>query len=458
MAGIAVWQRIGTAWQDFAARPLPVKQTRLQVPEAERDAVTGLPGLDAARQRLAQWCSPEAGEAPSVHALLLGIRRFETINLAYGTATGDAVLAELAVRITHFAADELDGPWFVARGGGGSFLVVAREACSRERWQLFAEQLADVAARPMARANGGTLRLSPRIALLRAVADESAESVLDRLAQTLEIAQRRQGRRVCWADGEVTRAGRTAAELEADLHHAIERGEIEVLYQPQFALDDGRLTGAEALARWNHPLLGRIGAGALFAIAERADQVTALSRQIARLALAGAAQWPEGLRLSLNVTPADLGEPGFAEALCEAVAASGFDPARLTIEVTEQVLLADIQLAGQVLGELAARGMRVALDDFGAGFCNFRYLKLLPLHYLKLDRSMADGISEDGRDLAVLRAIVAMAGALGLAVIAEGIETEEQRALIAAEGCAYYQGFLGAQPMAADEFAALSVG
>ena len=131
---------------------------------------------------------------------------------------------------------------------------------------------------------------------------------------------------------------------------------------------------------------------------------------------------------------------------------SGFAPWRLTLEVTEQVLLSDTAHAAAVLRELAGQGIRIALDDFGAGFCNFRYLKLLPLHYLKLDRAMIDGVAGDSRDLAVLRASIAMAGALDLKVIAEGVESETQRALIAAEGCASYQGFLMAQPMSAAQF------
>ncbi|MDE2596410.1 MAG: GGDEF domain-containing protein [Sphingomonadales bacterium] len=424
--------------------------------DRDRDALTGLPGLEAARLRLEQWSTPADDGAPSFHALLLGLRRFDTINLAYGAAAGDSALAEVAARITHFAADELDGPWLAARGGGGSFLLVANEACSRERWQLFAEQLADRVARPIARNGGGSLRLSPRIALLRGLAGEGAESALDRLGQTLDQAQHRQGRRVAWADGVTTRAGRTAAQLEADLLDAIDRDEIEIVYQPQFAAADDRLTGAEALARWNHPQLGRIGAGALFAIAERADHVAPLSRHIARLALEGAHGWRADMRLSLNVTPADLAAGSFAQGLMETVRASRFAPERLTLEVTEQVLLADLTLAQTALAELAGQGVRLALDDFGAGFCNFRYLKVLPLHYLKLDRSMVDGVTSDARDLAVLRAIIAMAGSLGLKVIAEGIETEAQRAAIAAEGCAFYQGFLRAQPMSAADFGVLA--
>lgn len=433
--------------------------SRNPVPEAERDPVTGLPGLDSARQRLEEWI--RAAHAPdgqmAVHALLLGLRRFDAINLAYGASAGDGALAEVAARMSHFAADELDCPWFLARGSGGNFLLVANEACSRERWQLLAGQLADAIARPIA-GPGGSLRLSPRIALLRAMPGENAESLLDRLGQTLALARRQQGRRLLWADREIVRAGRTAAQLEADLLRAIDRDEIEIAYQPQFACVDDRLGGAEALARWQHPKLGRIGAGALFTIAERADHLGPLSRHIARLALDKARDWPEPLRLSLNVTAGDLAAANYAEDFLALLAATGFPPGRLTIEVTEQALLGDIQLAATALGRLAGAGIRIALDDFGAGFCNFRYLKILPLHYLKLDRTMVDGIPGDARDLAVLRGIVAMARALDLSVIAEGIESEEQREAIAAEGCDWFQGFLKAQPMRGEEFLKLAGG
>jgi EAL domain-containing protein (putative c-di-GMP-specific phosphodiesterase class I) len=153
------------------------------------------------------------------------------------------------------------------------------------------------------------------------------------------------------------------------------------------------------------------------------------------------------LRLSLNVTAADLAAGSFTFDLGKALGKTGFPTDRLTLEVTEQVLVADMTLAERSLSDLARLGIRIALDDFGAGFCNFHYLKTLPLHYLKLDRSMVDGITEDPRDLAVLRAIVAMAKALDLDVVAEGIETEAQRLTVAREGCSSYQGFVRAQPM-----------
>ena len=415
------------------------------------DAVTGLVGRDAAAARLDEWLA----RGGRVHALLVGLKRFDAVNLAYGKAAGDAALAEVAQRMRHFAAEELDGLWLAARGGGGQFLLLATEPCSRERWQLAAGQLLDALARPIA-TTWGTLRLSPRGALLRGVEGESAASVFDRLGQTLETATTQPGRRLLWADGEGRRGGRSAAQLEGDLLRALDLGEIELVYQPQFGCGDDRLVGAEALARWNHPKLGRVGAGALFAVAERADHVPQLSHHIARLALGEAARWPMDLRLSLNVTAGDLASADYAARLSALIKQTGFAPWRLTLEVTEQVLLGDAAQAAATLSALAAQGIRIALDDFGAGFCNFRYLKLLPLHYLKLDRAMIDGVTGDARDLAVLRAIIAMAGALSLKVIAEGVETESQRLLVAAEGCASYQGFLRAEPMSAAKFAMLA--
>jgi EAL domain-containing protein (putative c-di-GMP-specific phosphodiesterase class I) len=252
--------------------------------------------------------------------------------------------------------------------------------------------------------------------------------------------------------GDRRRGGRRLVELTA----AIDEGQVEILFQPQFSSADGRLAGGEALSRWNHPRLGRIGAEALFDIAERADHAAELTRHVASRALRVAEAWPARLRLSLNVTPSDLAADRFAETILEAAVAAGFSPARLTLEITEQALVSDLERSAVQLERLAARGVSIALDDFGAGFCNFRYLKRLPLHWLKLDRSMIEGIVDDERDLAVLRGIVAMARALGLKVLAEGIETEAQREVIVREGCDAWQGFLGGTPMTAEKFAALA--
>ncbi len=246
--------------------------------------------------------------------------------------------------------------------------------------------------------------------------------------------------------------GRRVEELNA----AIAQGQVEILFQPQFASADSQLVGAEALARWHHPRLGRVGAEALFDIAERSGRAAELTRHIAGRALAAATRWPEPLRLSLNVTATDLHEDDFANIVIDAALQAGFGLERLTLEITEQALVTELGRSAEQLERLAACGVRIALDDFGAGFCNFHYLKRLPLHLLKLDRSMLDGVVENERDRAVLRGILAMATALGLKVVAEGVESEGQRVAIAREGCEIWQGFLGAAPMAAEEFAAFA--
>lgn len=240
---------------------------------------------------------------------------------------------------------------------------------------------------------------------------------------------------------------RASAELADELELALRLGQIEVRFQPQFACEDGRIVGAEALARWQHPSFGEIGARDLFDAAAKAGMAEELPRHVLSLAIAKAGDWPPGLRLSLNVTPKQLLSEGFLARITAELKDSGLDPKQVTLEITEELLLDDLDLAARRLAPLREMGIQIALDDFGAGFCNFDYLKRLPLDALKLDRSMVQGIASDERDLAVLRAIATLAQVLGLDVVAEGIETEEQRRAVVAEGCAYWQGFLGAEPL-----------
>jgi EAL domain-containing protein (putative c-di-GMP-specific phosphodiesterase class I) len=252
------------------------------------------------------------------------------------------------------------------------------------------------------------------------------------------------------------RRTRTWNNASTALVAALDRGAIEVLFQPQFAAVGGTLVGGEALARWVDAPNPPIGGTVLFELAETSGLATRLSRHVAAAALAAASRWRGALQLSLNVTAADLAEANFANIIAAALAEADFPPERLTLEITEQVLVADLDRSAARLRQLAELGVRIALDDFGAGFCNFGYLKRLPLHYLKLDRSMIDGVDDNPRDLAVLRGIISMAVALELEVVAEGVERETQRATIEREGCVAWQGFFGARAMAADEFLELT--
>ena len=429
---------------------------------AQRDRLTGLIPAEAALERIGEWhrAAHERGERAFVHAMLLRLKNFSAVNLAHGQIEGDGALVAVAERMLHFARSELGARWLVARVAGDSFLLALDEGISRERWQWLAEELGRWVARPVAlsgrEARALPIRLRPRFALSRSIPGETPERMLSRLAETLETQHCGPLRCPVWVDGTLSPAGRGGAQLEADLAAALDGGGIEIAYQPQFACADGRMVGAEALARWQHPLLGPIGPDTLFAIAERADLVPQVSRHIMRAALAGARDWPAHLRLSLNVTAADLFHGAFDTLIARALAETGFAAERLTLEITESALVCDLDRTARSLLRLTASGTRIALDDFGAGFCNFRYLKLLPLHELKLDRSMVQGVAEDTRDLAVLRGIVAMATALEVEVTAEGIETEAQRDIVAGEGCATWQGFLGAPALSSEEFARLA--
>ncbi len=243
--------------------------------------------------------------------------------------------------------------------------------------------------------------------------------------------------------------------ITEDLADALTADTVQLLFQPQWRCADGALAGAEALVRWQHPDHGTLAGDALVAISQSGGIARRLSRHIARGALLAALDWPAQVRLSLNVTAMDLFDRTFGEGLLAMLDETGFPTERLTLEITEQALVADLDRSATRLALLADAGIRIALDDFGAGFCNFRYLKVLPLHALKLDRSMIEGVTHEAKDLAVLRGIIAMARALDLQVIAEGIETEAQRDMVVREGCHVWQGYLGGRAVVAADFADL---
>jgi EAL domain-containing protein (putative c-di-GMP-specific phosphodiesterase class I) len=280
------------------------------------------------------------------------------------------------------------------------------------------------------------------------VAEDSAASLLRRASEAL-------------FEGHVPREASAPPldALGADLRHALDRHEIEVLFQPQVAVATGQIVGVEALARWRHPVHREIGAETLFAAAGHAGLEGALSDHVQKLALSGAARWPASLaklRLSLNVTAGDVGRAGFADRLLGRVDMSGFPRSRLTIELTESGIMEDLGEAARLFAELRGAGCRVAIDDFGTGYSSLAYLKALPLDYLKIDKKLSQDITGNARDRVVVRGVIDMARSLGLAVVAEGVETEAQLELLAKEGCQYYQGFLCAEPLDAIALAGLA--
>lgn len=249
---------------------------------------------------------------------------------------------------------------------------------------------------------------------------------------------------------EVSVAALPRRRLADDLRAAMDRGEIELRFQPQVRLSDDRITGVEALARWRHAEVGELGADMLFAAAGRANLLPALSQHIHVIALAEVARWPAALgalSVAINITASDLARRDFAPDLLAQAAAHSIAPRRLTVEITEHELIANLAGAGQALAALRAAGVTVALDDFGTGYSSIAYLKALPLDYLKVDGGLSGDLLGEPRDQVVVRHVIAMARELELGVIAEGVEREEHRAALAAAGATHYQGFLCAAPL-----------
>jgi diguanylate cyclase (GGDEF)-like protein len=403
--------------------------------------------LDPAAARA--WIERRLARGEQSSAILIALSRFDLVNSGYGRAAGDALIRAAGRRIAAEARDTLGKRHVVARLKGPDFMVAIGDDADAE---TVAEALSAALGRPFA-IDGALVSVGARVGVATARAGEGTDALLRRATDALDDARASDGATIRVADAPVI-----ADALSVDLRRAIDGGEIAVLFQPQVAIATGKITGVEALARWEHPVFGAVGADQLFAAADRADLGLALSDHIQRLALETAAAWPEPLasqRLSINLTAADIARPGFADIFLDRVDAARFARGRLTVEITESGLIDDLGAAAQLLATLRHAGCRVAIDDFGTGYSSLAYLKALPLDYLKIDKKLAQDITGSPRDRVVVRGVIEMARSLGLTVIAEGVETEEQLDLLAKEGCQYYQGFLCAEPLTGAALAGL---
>ena len=378
-----------------------------------------------------------------VSVMLLALSRLDFVNAAYGRPAVDALIDAAGRRLRSAVAGVIAGDHLAVRISGSEFVVVA--VADAARIKAVSAAIDEALAKPFP-VEQTLAVLGTRVGIATRSPRDDAAALLHRASEALAAAKA--------SDGVVRTAAKAGVApldtLAVDLHHAIDRGEIDLLFQPQVEIASGRITGVEALARWDHATLGPLGAETLFAAADRADLGIALSDHIQQLALARAAAWPrplQALRLSVNLTAGDVTRPGFAALFLARIDESGFPRGRLTVEITETGLIEDLPAAAALFATLRGGGCRVAIDDFGTGYSSLAYLKALPLDYLKIDKALASDIDKSPRDRIVVRSVIEMAQSLGLPVIAEGVETDAQLALLAVAGCAYYQGFLRAQPL-----------
>jgi diguanylate cyclase (GGDEF)-like protein len=421
-------------------------------PEREDiDALTGLPTADRIRGWVEARLADETTPDPRCALLMLGIMRFGLVNAAFGRPTGDAVLQGVARRIERVIDRIGLGNAMIARTAGSEFTIALGAPVSADSAELIANRLVESVAWPFV-SGDSLIPLSCRIGIA-AIEGEGRRDVgtlFQRASAALAAAKHGDSGLVRALDADSEAEAHRHNQLEIDLRRALDHDQIDILFQPQVDVGTGRIMGVEALARWKHPQLGELGAVPLFATAARSDFVVQLSTYVQQRALAIAAAWPEemqDLRLAMNVTASDIAQPNFVEDFLSRVDAAGFPHTRLTVEVTESGLIADLAGAADLLAQLRRAGLRVAIDDFGTGYSSLAYLKALPLDYLKIDKTLAEDITGSTRDRIVVRGVIDMARSLGLSVITEGVETEAQLALLAREGCNYYQGFLCSPPV-----------
>jgi len=388
------------------------------------------------------------GGEPGIVLLLLAVNRFDAINAAFGRATGDAVLQAAARRIERLAGDDPKRR-LVARLAGAEYAILLAAPTSLSEGRFLAGQLVESLGRPFM-SGDHVITLGSRVGVAASASGDDAAALLRRASAALAEAKANEAGPIrvieAGAQGDAARGD----ALEIDLRRALDRHEIEILFQPQVSVATGAIEGVEALARWRHPVHGELGAATLFGVAERSDYLVQLSDHVQRKAIAEAAAWPASLahlRIAVNVTAEDIVRPGFAGQFLALAADSGLDPKRLTVEVTESGLIDDLGAAATLLASLREGGLRIAIDDFGTGYSSLAYLKALPLDYLKIDKRLCEDIAGSPRDRIVVRSVIDMARSLGLSVIAEGVESEAQLALLAQEGCDLYQGFLCAPPV-----------
>jgi predicted signal transduction protein with EAL and GGDEF domain len=344
----------------------------------------------------------------------------------------------------------------VARLGGDEFAVVVPDDARVAR--SVGERVLAALSTPAELTDGAVVSLRGSLGIATPI--DSAERTLSALLRNADLAMylaKSQGkdRLVVYAEGMAEEA-RRRSDLQHDLADAAEAGQLRVHYQPTVRLDDGEITGFEALVRWQHPERGLVPPIEFVPLAEETGAIIAIGRWVLRQAVAQGAAWSAAaerpLKMSVNLSPRQLMDDDVPALVGEVLAETGFPAAQLTLEVTEGVLVHDVERVVAQLHALRAVGVGIAIDDFGTGFSSLSYLRRLPADVLKIDRSFVTDLTDGGSSTSLVSSIIELARTLGLDVIAEGVETEAQRVALQDLQCAQAQGYLFARPQPADSF------
>jgi diguanylate cyclase (GGDEF)-like protein len=390
------------------------------------------------------------GETAAV--LLLDLDDFKDVNDTLGHSAGDRLLTVTGQRLTHTGTGAGNPTGMVARLGGDEFAVLL-PGLDAAAAVTHARALHDVLSAPVPLL-GVDLTTSASIGVTDFRGNSlTSEEVLAQADVAMYAAKAaRSGVQAYRAEDGHSTARRLA--LAADLKVALREDVLELHYQPQACPRSGRVTGFEALLRWNHPRFGYVPPPEIVAVAHRTGLIRDLTDRVLRQALEARASWAgagHDLDVSVNVTPADVADFALVERVDTELRATGTPPGALVIEITESDAMRDPDRSVLVLGALAARGVRLSIDDFGTGHSSLAYLDRLPVHEVKIDQSFVFRVEKDAADSTIVRATVNLAHDLGLRVVAEGVENDLAKSLVAGMGCDLYQGYGLARPMPAGE-------
>jgi len=420
---------------------------------ASFDNLTGLPNRNLLNDRLGQALAHAHRNNSLVAVGFVDLDRFKVINDTLGHEAGDELLKEIARRLSGC----LRSCDTVARQGGDEFVVVLTDLARAEDASIVAQKLLDALSPPMT-LNGR--EIVPGASLGFAIFPQDGDTLqallmaADKAMYSAKHAGRGQYR---FFDPEMNRAAANWLEVGAELHHALERDEFELHYQPKLNLRTGAITGVEALIRWRSPDLGLVPPNKFIPILEETGLILEVGEWVIARACRQARLWQEQglppLRIAVNLSPRQFQQRDLAQRIRTIIDQPDFLPEYLELEITESMVMQNVERAIATLEELRQTGIRIAIDDFGTGYSSLAVLKRFPVDCLKVDRSFVRDIPDDADDMAITRSVILLAHSMGLSVVAEGVETEAQRSFLVECGCDEMQGFLFSKPLPPAELA-----
>ncbi|RCW69297.1 putative bifunctional diguanylate cyclase/phosphodiesterase [Pseudorhodoferax soli] len=422
---------------------------------AFRDALTGLPNRLLLGERVASAVERCRRDHTSLALLFIDLDGFKPVNDSFGHHVGDAVLKEAGRRL----AAGLRACDTVARVGGDEFVLLLEGVSDSAAIAQAAQRLIDVVSAPMEQC-GHEVRLSCSIGIALFPSDGPDAELMAHADAAMYAAKRAGGSAYAFFEAHMNAGVREQIELQRDLRLALERGELLLHYQPKVSAGREVVTGVEALVRWQHPTRGMLGPALFIPVAERFGLISAVGNWVIEEACRQIAAWQEqGLRLrvAVNLSVHQLRQDDFVRRVAATIARAGIDPRQLTFEITESVAMEDAESTLQAFEALCGIGVHLSIDDFGTGYSSLAYLRQLQVGELKIDRSFVQDLESSADARAIVEAVIRLAHALGLKVVAEGVETAAQQDVLTRLQCDDLQGYLFARPMAAERVAEWAV-